>query len=456
MERDVHCKRAITAGKSKQTALHLSKSLLKALGMNDLLLNRIVRSPTLPALPQVAVDVLNVGNGGANAVAVNAKLSEVISQDQSLTERLLLAANSTFYANTKRCDNIAQALDAIGPRAVKVLAIGLSMIKNLLQTQRLPFSAQDFSRRVVFCASAARLSAQLLEPAQVEACFLAALLMDIGVVLMGDALGAEYAQVLTKAGDHSRLESTEREVLDLTHAEVAGSVARYWKLPDVLQIPIAKHHCPQSVPAGALRTLAEMASLAGQCADIFVGDDPAGSIADVRRLLAVGYDIDQEEADKLIADLDKAAIALCPAFDLPIDQNFTLEAVWMRASQRPKNSAADGHDGRERRRSGRVCREGSLLIRPCMAGVLAGQVRVKFRDVSSTGIGFTHEIPMAPGAEFIVELPGKNVQKTILYTVVRCVPGDNGQFHIGAKMVPEQPGAVATTKPTARPATAAV
>jgi HD-like signal output (HDOD) protein len=406
--------------------------------MNELLLNRIVRSPTLPALPQIAVDVLNVGNGGASPLAVSAKLSEVVSRDPGLTERLLLAANSSFYAKERRCDNIAQAVEAIGPRAVKVLAIGLSMIDSLLRTQRLPFDAKDYSRRVIFCATAARLGAQLLEPAQVEACFLAALLMDIGMLLLGDALGSEYAQVLAKAGDHAGLQAAEREMLDITHAEVAGHVARYWKLPDVLQVPIACHHNPQSVAPGPLRTLAEMTSLAGQCADVFVGDDPGGSIADVRRLLA-GQHVDQEAADKLLADLSYAAQALYPAFDLTVDQNYSLEAVWMRTAQRPRKSAGNGHDGRERRRSTRITRDGYLLIRPYLDGVTAAPLRVRFKDGSAAGIGFSHELPLAPGAQFIVELPGRNFNKTILYTVVRCVPKENGQFYIGARMSSEQP-----------------
>jgi HD-like signal output (HDOD) protein len=420
--------------------------------MNELLLNRIVRSPTLPALPQVAVDVLNVGNGGANHVAVSAKLSEVVSRDPDLTERLLLAANSSFYANERRCDDIAQAIEVIGPRAVKVLAIGLSMIQSLLQTQRLPFESKDFSRRVLFCASAARLCAQLLEPAQVEACFLAALLMDIGMLLLGDTLGSEYAQVLAKAGDHAGLEVVERETLDITHAEVAGHVSRYWKLPDVLQVPIACHHNPQSVASGPLRTLAEMASLAGQCADVFVGDDPAGSIADVRRLLEMAYDVDEEASDKLLASLSAAAQALCPAFDLPVDKNFSLDAVLMRAAQRPRKIAVNGHDGRERRRSARVAREGCLLIRPYFAGVAAAPLRVKFRDVSAVGIGFTHDLPLTPGAQFIVELPGRSVNKSILYSVVRCIPHENGQFHIGARMASEQPTIVTSAKPVTRTA----
>ena len=420
--------------------------------MNELLLNRIVRSPTLPALPQVAVDVLNVGNGGANHVAVSAKLSEVVSRDPRLTERLLLAANSSFYARERQCDNIAQAIEAIGPRAVKVLAIGLSMIDNLLRTQRLPFDAKEYSRRVIFCATEARLCAQLLEPTQVEACFLAALLMDIGMLLLGDTLGTEYAQVLAKAGDHAGLETVEREMLDITHAEVAGHVSRYWKLPDVLQVPIQCHHNPQGVTSAPLRTLAEMASLAGQCADVFVGEDPAGSIADVRRLLVVGYDVDQDAADKLLAQLSGAAQALCPAFDLPVDQNYSLEAVWMRAAQKPRKSAANGHDGRERRRSARVAREGCLLIRPYLGGVMAAAVRVKFKDVSAVGIGFTHDLPLTPGAQFVVELPGRNTNKTILYTVVRCVPMEHGQFHIGARMASEQPTIAASARPVTRAA----
>jgi HD-like signal output (HDOD) protein len=403
--------------------------------MNDLLLNRIVRSPSLPPLPQVAVDVLNVGADGMHPSTANAKLAEVVSRDEQLTERLLRAVNSPFYAVEAYCNTIEEAIRAIGNRAVKVLAIGMSMIDSLVQSQHVPFPAAEYCRRTLFAASAARLCAKTVEPTQVEACFLAALLMDIGVLLLGDALGEEYARILEKAGDHANLESTERELLDLTHADVAGAVARHWKLPDVLQVPIAKHHDPRGIPAGALRALTEMACLAGQCADVFVGQDPGGSIADIKRVLRDRYGLGPGAVDDLLHEVGAAAHALSPAFGVEPDKQQTFEAAQARAAERRRAAGSAAHSGRERRRAQRLSRDGFLVIRPYLDGVLAGAIRVRFRDASATGIGFVHALPLAAGSQFVVELPGnRSKPRTILYTVVRCFPISEDEFHVGARM----------------------
>jgi HD-like signal output (HDOD) protein len=403
--------------------------------MNELLLNRIVRSPTLPALPQVAVDVLNVGGDGMHPATANAKLAEVVSRDEQLTERLLRAVNSPFYANEGYCNTVEEAIRAIGNRAVKVLAIGMSMIDSLVRSQHVPFEVDDYCRRTLFAASAARLCAKQVEPTQVEACFLAALLMDIGVLLLGDALGAEYARILEKAGDHANLETTEREMLDLTHADVAGAVARHWKLPDVLQVPIAKHHDPRGIPAGALRALTEMACLAGQCADVFVGQDPGGSIADIKRVLRDRYGLGPGAVEDLLQAVGTAAHALAPAFGVDPNEAQTFKAALARAADRRRAEGSAAHSGRERRRAQRLSRDGFLVIRPYLDGVLAAAIRVRFRDASATGIGFSYSLPMAAGSQFVVEIPGNRAKpRTILYTVVRCFPISADEFHVGARM----------------------
>jgi hypothetical protein len=141
---------------------------------------------------------------------------------------------------------------------------------------------------------------------------------------------------------------------------------------------------------------------------------------------------------------------MCPAFALPVDSKYTLDAVMARAAQTPRDVAVNGHQGRERRRSARVTREGCLLIKPHIGGATAAAQRVRFRDVSAAGLGFIHEMPLPPGAQFIVELPGRGSSKTILYTVVRCIPGDDGQFRIGARMSQEQLTLPSGTKPISR------
>ena len=51
-----------------------------------------------------------------------------------------------------------------------------------------------------------------------------------------------------------------------------------------VSVPIAHHHDPAEVKDPALRKLAELVHLAGRCADVFVDEQPAPAIAEVRKL----------------------------------------------------------------------------------------------------------------------------------------------------------------------------
>ena len=204
------------------------------------------------------------------------------------------------------------------------------------------------------------------------------------------------------------------------------------------------HHDPDHVPGNSLRSMTEMACIAGQFADVFVGDDPAGSMADVRKLMNERYGLDEDAVDTLFGNVSAAAQALSPAFDLQPDANYSFEAAQMRAAQRPRNLTFGGHAGRERRRAARLSRDGFLTIRPCLDGVFASAIRVKFRDASVSGIGVIHSMPMASGTQFAVELPGSGA-RSILYTVVRCIPLSDSQFHVGARLMGQPKPAAAKT-----------
>src|SRR5438270_2417634 len=97
--------------------------------MNELLLNRIARSRSLPDVPQVAVEMLGVGADRVHPATANARLADVIGRDERLTHKVLLAVNSPFY-NTDggACETVEQAIRAVGGRPVKVLAIGVSLM----------------------------------------------------------------------------------------------------------------------------------------------------------------------------------------------------------------------------------------------------------------------------------------------------------------------------------------
>src|SRR6185503_1299760 len=117
---------------------------------------------------------------------------------------------------------------------------------------------------------------------QAEECFLSALLMDIGMLVLERVLGDEYGKLVAQAGTHSALVAIEDKALGMNHVEVAALLGEDWKLPPILAVPMAHHHDPAKVADESLRGLTNVAHLAGRCADVFADPEAAGAIKGVR------------------------------------------------------------------------------------------------------------------------------------------------------------------------------
>jgi len=92
-------------------------------------------------------------------------------------------------------------------------------------------------------AVAANVIAKHLGMKDAEEISTAALLHDIGKVIIKIEVGDHYAVLLSQIQqkEMTMLEA-EREYLDIDHAEIGGWLARKWFLPEKLIEPIAFHH----------------------------------------------------------------------------------------------------------------------------------------------------------------------------------------------------------------------
>ena len=80
--------------------------------------------------------------------------------------------------------------------------------------------------------------------------FLAALLKDIGMLVLDQVLGPEYGGICTPTvASHQELAAAEMARLGLSHAEAGGLLAAQWKLPPLLVTP-----SPSTTPRRRSRT----------------------------------------------------------------------------------------------------------------------------------------------------------------------------------------------------------
>src|SRR5882757_989116 len=170
--------------------------------MNDQLLNRIRQCPTLPSLPTIAMEVLNLAQCDEVDIA---EIARIISRDPALSSKILRTVNSSFYGRSQSIGQVSQALVILGLQSVKTLVLGFSLVSNLQESKSSGFKHLDYWKRSIYAATAAKTLAARTHMVQVEECFLAALLQDLGMLVLDQALKEEYGQIHEKAATHREL-----------------------------------------------------------------------------------------------------------------------------------------------------------------------------------------------------------------------------------------------------------
>src|SRR4051794_14878847 len=270
--------------------------------MNEQLLNKVRQCPTLPSLPTIAMEVLDLAQREEVDIA---EIARIISKDPALSSKILRTVNSSFYGRSQSVSQVSHALVILGLQSVKTLVLGFSLVGNLQKQKSKGFNHLDYWRRSIYAATAAKTLAAKTQMVQAEECFLAALLQDIGMLVLNQVLHDSYGAITEKAATHRELAALERTALEGTHAEVTGFMADEWKLPPLLATPMRHHHDPQAVEDVQLRKLADVGYVAGLCADVFVDADATAVLAEVRAFCGDRFKMAEAECDAMLSEIGK-------------------------------------------------------------------------------------------------------------------------------------------------------
>lgn len=298
--------------------------------MNEQLINRIRQCATLPSLPTIAVQVLDLAQKTDVDIA---EIARIISRDPALSSKILRTVNSSFYARSQNVGTISHALVILGLQSVKTLVLGFSLVSNLTKSKGKGFQHLNYWKRSIHAATAARTIAAKLGIVQQEEAFLAALLMDIGMLVLDQVLGEPYGELHSRAASHADLAPLEQQALGMTHADVGGILATQWKLPPLLTTPIAFHAAPEKVTDPSLRKLTELVRLAGRCADVFVDVMPAPAIADVRQICMQNYKMSQPDCDALLDEIGTRSKEVASLFEINMGSSLEYDAILKKANE---------------------------------------------------------------------------------------------------------------------------
>jgi diguanylate cyclase (GGDEF)-like protein len=284
--------------------------------MNESLLERVLKSPRLPSLPTIALDVIDLVQ--QKNVDIR-QIADTIKMDPALSSKILKTVNSSFYGQAYSVSTISHALVVLGLNSVKTLALGFSLVNNLTQQGGEHFDHMAFWKRSIFTATASKALAVRAGVVQQEEAFLGGLLQDLGMLVMSQTLGAPYSRVAyATEGIHARLLPAESAEFDLTHPEVGARLSESWTLPKLLTEAIRWHHEPDAAALDA-RTFVRCVTLGNLVADIYMlpEEDSGCALKLYNHRSAEWFSLEEDVSGPLLKEIHTQTKEMQRLFELP-------------------------------------------------------------------------------------------------------------------------------------------
>lgn len=198
----------------------------------------------LPSLPSI---YFKISEALQSPRASSQAIGELVSEDPSLTVKVLQLANSAAFGFQRSVVNATEGVQLLGINCVRSLALAHHLFSAFQNGARSHLPLQQIWDHCLRTASLARriMLAERSEPQLVEQAFTAGLVHDIGKLILAANVPAEYIEVWARAQSlPGSLLQAELEAFQATHAEVGAYLLGIWGLPVPLMEAVAWHHQP--------------------------------------------------------------------------------------------------------------------------------------------------------------------------------------------------------------------
>ncbi len=197
--------------------------------------------PTLPIIYQQLFKMMQDPN-----VAVP-EIAEVITQDQSLSAKILHLVNSAFYGYSKEIKTISRAVVILGFRAVRSAALAISVFEYFGKEDDTGVDIRKFWEHSIAVATISKVLAEAARFSQQEEAFIVGLLHDVGKLIEKRHFPEDFNEIIKVAQEqHLSWYDTEKALFQVNHATIGKVVFRSWDFPPSVVDAVHFHHTPES------------------------------------------------------------------------------------------------------------------------------------------------------------------------------------------------------------------
>jgi HD-like signal output (HDOD) protein len=175
--------------------------------------------------------------------------------------KVLQLVNSAFFGSARSVSSVLQAVRFLGLSSLRSLVLADALFEPLVDGDAALFEREQ-ARSLLAAGYARRLAP---DPPLCETAVTAALLHNVGRLVLIARLPEQYGAAVHAAADGTSMEESQRSRLGVTHAEISAYVLALWGLPAEVTEAVAPARHPlddaEVLDAPAVVALAEALAL---------------------------------------------------------------------------------------------------------------------------------------------------------------------------------------------------
>ena len=213
--------------------------------MNEKKIKRIMAQvKAFPGMPATAARLLKLLDNPDSSAS---QIEEVLRYDAGLTANILKLTNSAYFGIPSKVSSVKQAIMMLGWKRLLQLVMTMCMstvMKRPVDGYGLPRG--ELWRHSIAVSVAAEAVVKALKIPEAEEVFTAALLHDVGKLVLGGFVKDDLEQIRAMVSKGIPFEVAEYMVIGTDHAEIGARILKKWDFPQDLVNAVNWHHDPET------------------------------------------------------------------------------------------------------------------------------------------------------------------------------------------------------------------
>ncbi len=204
----------------------------------------MARVEAFPTMPGAAAKVLFLIEDPDVSAS---QIEEALRYDAGLTANILKVTNSAYFGVAQEVGSVKRAVILLGAKRVVQIIIA-SCVTSIMDKEIVGYdlSSGELWWHSIAVSVAAEILVKELNIPQIEEIFTAALLHDVGKLILGEFIKNDLTKFNIKGSEGKAFQEIEREVLGTDHAEIGAHILKNWSFPQEIVDAVRWHHDPDS------------------------------------------------------------------------------------------------------------------------------------------------------------------------------------------------------------------